>query len=287
MKEKIGWQSDYADRLPWMVEGADIEIIPFPSVLEKLNDFPEGSRIAMTSTRTNGVESNLKFIPLLTELGLTVIPHLAARSIHDINELKKISEVLEKNNVEEVFVIGGNSKKPIGKYADSITLLSDLLDMNYMIKTVNVAGYPEGHPKINNETLIASLKAKIEIAKRYGVEVHINSQACYDPKKILSWINSLQLQRIYTPISLGIPTPTDPIKLAKISREIGVGDSINFLTAVGIDSALNSMLYDPTELLESLGGQPEAESIYGLHLFTFNNLATTVEWQKSFKPVHN
>src|SRR5512146_2685657 len=119
-------------------------------------------------------------------------------------------------------------------------MLEDLLDMNRSIKSVGVGGYPEGHPKIHPGEIIDHLKAKIEIASKHGVEIHINSQACYDPGKIANWIRLLKEKGIDKSVFLGIPTPTDMIKLAKISAEIGVGDSIAFLRLTGMGSAFRS-----------------------------------------------
>lgn len=283
MKEKIGWQSDYADRLPWMVQNANIEIIPFKSVWEKLDSLPPGSRIAVTTSPSKGIEATIQAIFELKERGFDVIPHIGARYVKNSEELQQISSILEENKIEEIFAIGGDVENPAGVYSDSAKMIDDLLNMNSVIKSIGVGGYPEGHPKIGHETLIRHLRMKIDSAGKHNVEIHVNSQACYDPKKILNWIRNLHELKINIPIYLGVFGPVDIIKLITMSPEIGVGDSVRFLKAVGLGSAIKSLTYDGSALLESLGGHPEAECIEGFHIFTLNNLHSTVKWQESFK----
>ena len=266
-----------------MISDANIEIIPFKSVWEMLDNLPRGSRVAVTTSPSKGVEATIQAIPELTERGFTVIPHIGARYIKGIDELKQISEVLEKHNIEEIFAIGGDVEDPAGAYSYSAKMLSDLLDMNNSIKSVGVGGYPEGHPKIDQDTLINHLKMKINIAQNHNVEIHINSQACYDPKRILSWIRELYSFNINIPIYLGFFGPVDIVKLIKMSPEIGVGESVRFLKAMGLESAFKAITYDATSLVKSFGGNPEAENIQGFHIFTLNNLEGTVDWQKNFK----
>lgn len=282
-REKNGERSDYGNRLPSMVQNANIEIIPFKSVWDKLVTLPPGSRVAVTTSPSKGVEATMQAIPELRERGYTVIPHIGARYIKDSDELKQISSILEENRIEEIFAIGGDVETPAGEYSDSAKMLADLLSMNKVIKSVGVGGYPEGHPKISNDTLIRFLRSKIEIAGAHNVEIHINSQACYDPKKIKIWIRNLHALTIRVPVFLGVFGPVDKAKLIKMSPEIGVGDSVRFLKAVGLFSAFKSLTYNGAGLLESLDRYPEAESIQGFHIFTLNNLEATVNWQKSFK----
>lgn len=282
MVEKMDHSFDFRERLDSMVTNANIEIIPSDKILERVNLIPKGSTISVTASPSKPIEETLIMSANLKELGFRVIPHIAARRIIDIDHLRQVSDFLDDMNIDEVFVIGGD-KEPFGDYPDSVKLLEDLLNLNHSIKKVGVGGYPEGHPLIKRPVINEFLKAKIALAKKHGIEIHINSQACYVPGPIVNWIKDLHDIHVNIPILLGISAPMDMIKLAQTSKEIGVGDSVAFLTMVGLDSALKSTLYDPGTLLNSLVGKTESEHITDLHLFTFNHVKSAMQWQQNFK----
>lgn len=284
MKEKCTIEPTFLNRLPEMVAHPHIEVIPFKSVWEKIGVLSPGSIVTITASPSKGIERTLSFIPELVKRGFKVVPHIAARSVRDHEHLRQISAALTESSIEEIFVIGGDNKDPIGEYSYSSKLLGDLLALNPEIKSVGVAGYPEGHRVIKDSEILRHLKDKITIAKSFGVRLHIKSQACYDPEKIANWIEMLHSEGVNAPLYLGIPTPTDAIKLAQISKEIGVKDSIAYLQMTGFGSAIKSIIYNPNRLLEALGNRIESNAITQLHVFTFNDLTSTVDWQRNFKP---
>ncbi len=283
MKEQIQGDRSFSERLPDMVTEAKIEIIPTDTILDRVDIIPRTSKLSVTASPTKGLDMTLDFTSALKEKGFTVIPHIAARSVRDLGHLRTISNFLDDNKIEEIFVIGGDNAQPVGEYSDSAQMLSDLLSINHSVREVGVGGYPEGHPLISHDFIISSLKSKVAIAREHGVNLHINSQACYDTAKVRGWLEELGGVGVNAPVYLGVPTQMDILKLAKISAEIGVGDSVAFLRLTGIGSALNSMLYDPKDLLFGLADFPESENIRGLHIFTFNYIKATMAWQRNFK----
>lgn len=273
---------DFGERLHPMIDHAKIEIIPSDKILERIDLIPKNSELSVTASPTKEIEETLDLSGKLIEKGYEVIPHIAARRIRNFNQLRNVNAFLENYGVSEVFVIGGDGE-PFGDYSNSFALLEDLLPMNKSIKEIGVGGYPEGHPKIDDITLFSYLRSKVALAQMYGVNIHINSQACYDPEDIGNWLQALCENGIYAPVFLGISAPMNLIKLAQTSAEIGVGDSVAFLKMVGIDSALKSAMYSPDPLLQALIGKQGVEQIKGVHLFTFNHIKNSMEWQKNFK----
>jgi methylenetetrahydrofolate reductase (NADPH) len=282
MVEQLGKSPDFAERLPSMVLAAKIEIVPSETILARIDRIPPGSQLSVTASPTKEIVGTIDMADKLSQKGYIVIPHLAARRIRNLDHLKQISDILERSQISEVFVIGGD-KDPFGEYSNSSKMLEDLLKINHTIKSVGVAGYPEGHPLISDSAIIQHLKTKIAIAEAYGVEIHINSQACYDPTDVTTWIHKIHEIHASIPIYLGIAAPISKLKLIQFSLESGVGDSIAFLQMVGIGSALESALYDPVPFIHSLTGKPETEQVKGFHLFTFNHIKAATEWQKNFK----
>lgn len=282
MKERQSKTPDFAERLRPIVAHAKIEIIPSDKILERIDQIPKSSELSVTASPTKEIEETLELSSKLIEKGYKVIPHIASRRIRSHDQLANISAFLEHYDIQEIFAIGGDGE-PFGDYSNSYCLLEDLLGMNRSVREIGVGGYPEGHPSIDEVTLFSYLRAKIDLAGRFGVNIHINSQACYDPEDISAWLLKLKENDVHIPVYLGISAPMNLLKLAQTSAEIGVGDSVAFLKMVGVDGAFKSALYSPDPLLNSLTGKAGIEQVKGLHLFTFNHIKASVEWQQNFK----
>jgi methylenetetrahydrofolate reductase (NADPH) len=85
------------------------------------------------------------------------------------------------------------------------------------------------------------------------------------------------------PIYVGIPGKTDPTKLLRVARKIGVGESARFLRWHS-NWFLQMLLprgHSPTRLIA--GMLPDiadpASSIAGLHIYTFNDIERTERWR--------
>lgn len=266
-----------------MVLNGDIEVVPSDDILEKVKVLAPGTRISVTSSPDQGIDATINLSCELKRRGFTVIPHLAARSIVNFKHLASISCVLENQKIDEVFMIAGDNKEPAGSYLGSPRLLEDFLRMNRAIKTVGVAGYPEGHIFLNDETVIRSLKIKHELTNEYKINLKIHTQTCFEPEPVINWVKRIRGMGIDSQISLGIWTKRKISSMLNIAKATGVGASIRYLEMTGIDSNLKQMLYDATGLLKALAAEPEADNISAFHIFTLNSLEKAVDWQKNFK----
>jgi len=70
----------------------------------------------------------------------------------------------------------------------------------------------------------------------------------------------------------------------ELSVRIGVGSSIRYLTKQHglVTSMLRGDSYRPETLLDDLGRVPDIEalSIKGIHLYSFNQVIDTIDWQR-------
>ena len=94
----------------------------------------------------------------------------------------------------------------------------------------------------------------------------------------------MRAEGITLPMHLGTPGVTDMRKLMSIAARIGLSDSVRYLRkqrrqAVRLVLGGN---YGPDGLLEGLAPAfvDPAADIRALHIFTFNQVAQTVGWQR-------
>jgi methylenetetrahydrofolate reductase (NADPH) len=73
-------------------------------------------------------------------------------------------------------------------------------------------------------------------------------------------------------------------KLAELSLKIGVGSSLRYLTKQHglIGTVLRGKSYRPEQVLIDMGSEltSPALNVERLHMFSFNQVTATVEWQR-------
>ncbi len=266
-----------AQDLSRALEQPRFELLPLEGAEQQATYLPNGAKVTITCSPTRGLQSTLRLAEDLSERSFQTVPHISARLISDEAHLEKTVRRLEGHGVREVFVIGGDSKQPVGKFSGASGLLDAMDQMGHSFEEVGVAGYPEGHPVIADRDLWRALQEK----RRYAT--YIVTQMCFDPAAILNWLSSIREQGIELPIYVGLPGVLEWKRLFRISLKIGVGDSARFLTKNG--GVLKTLLkphYSPDKLVRDLApyvGEP-SYNIRGLHFYTFNQTAALEEWRR-------
>jgi len=93
--------------------------------------------------------------------GMKAVPHLAARSLRDADQLDTLLAAYRAEaGVDEVLVIGGGVDKPVGAFDNSMQILETGLLQKHGIMTAGVAGHPEGSPDISEAEIADALAAK-------------------------------------------------------------------------------------------------------------------------------
>jgi methylenetetrahydrofolate reductase (NADPH) len=254
------------------------ELIPMEGAIERAALLPEGAKVTVTCSPTRGIESTLLLGEELLARGFRIVPHIAARLVADRAHLDEIVRRLDDLGVREIFVIGGDAKKPVGPFSSAVELLSAMADSGHDFEHVGIGGYPEGHPNIDDETLRQALLDKRPFA------TYVVSQMCFDPGAILKWVADIRRRGIGLPIYIGLPGVVERKKLLQISLKIGVGDSARFLTKYTqvLTRFLKPGGYSPDELVKNLAPYVEDQSynLAGFHIYTFNQVESTEEWRR-------
>jgi methylenetetrahydrofolate reductase (NADPH) len=262
-----------------LVGDADIEVIPLRSADEKLKAIPEGATVTVTTSAKLGLDRTLEFAGQAVRAGYHVVPHLAARQLTGEEELRRFVGRLGELGISRLYLIGGDATPPAGPYDSSLQVLEALQHIDHGLSRIGVACYPEGHPKISNAALAEALRAKQPYA------AYMVSQLCFNPDVLVSWLRRVRAAGITLPLRIGLAAPMQVTKLIKLGPQIGVGTSVRYLAKQHgfIGNVLKGGAYRPESLLAEMGSalaEPEL-GIEGLHVFSFNQVEETVQWQQT------
>ena len=259
------------------LERTYLEILPSSDALEKTKLIPDGFSVGITCSPTMGIEATLALTEALSERDLELIPHIAARQVSDRGQLMEILRRLQSAGVESVFVPGGDIATPAGRYDSSLALLREIADAGYAFPEVGVAAYPEGHPFIEDEILMEML------AEKQTLSTYFVTQICFQSGAVLDWLKRVRSGGIQNPAWIGLPGALSRRRLLSIAGRIGVGDSLRFarrqMDLMG--TLLRSKAYQPDDLLTEIvaGSRNPDLGIAGFHLFSFNQIDSTLKWR--------
>ncbi|MEQ3549581.1 methylenetetrahydrofolate reductase [Pseudonocardia nematodicida] len=258
---------------------ATYEILPFrgteDSVCEHVSP---ATGLTVTTTEAKGLDPTLDLAVRLTGHGYRVAPHLAARLVRDRAHLADIVARLRDGGVERIFVIAGDAPEPAGSYTDALGLLRDLDELGRLFTEVGIGGYPEGHGRIDDVRLDAALRDKAPHATQ------VITQLCFDAGVTTRWAAGLPARGVTLPVRVGIPGAVSRQKLVRVSAGLGLGQSARFL-AKQTGLLWRFLLpggYNPDRLLRGLApalARPDS-GLGGVHVFTFNDLASTEAWRR-------
>jgi methylenetetrahydrofolate reductase (NADPH) len=177
--------------------------------------------------------------------------------------------------VDRILLIGGDDS-PVGPFRASLDLLGTGVVERHGIAHVSFAGYPEGHPAIDQSTLDAALQAKVALARSSGMDVSLVTQFGFEAEPVLQWIAAQRANGIDCPVHVGVAGPASVATLAKFAIRCGVSASLRALARGHTAFARILTEAGPDRLIADLVAQDA--DIAGLHVFTFGGVKRTAEW---------
>ncbi len=214
--------------------------------------------------------------------GMSAVPHLAARSLHDSDQLKKLLHAYTtRAGVTEVLVIGGGVDKPVGAFTNSMQILETGLIQSHGIQNIGVAGHPEGSPDITQSEIAEALAAKNMLAKREGLNIYIETQFCFEAQLVLDWERSVRAAGNELPIRIGIPGPATIKTLFKFAQISGIGPSMRFISKQARNVAKLMTVQSPHLLLADLAAGMAFDPdclIQHFHFYPFGGFAKTAAY---------
>ena len=213
--------------------------------------------------------------------GFRPVPHFAARRIADRDALDDyLARSVGEAGVDRVLVIGGDNERPSGAFDSSLALLETGLFQRHRIAHVDVAGYPEGHPRIAPTVLEEVLAAKKSLALSAGLGIGIVTQFCFDADSILSWAARVSGHGV--PARVGVAGPASLTRLLRFAAMCGIGNSVRALKAR--PSSITRLMVEagPEAALRQLARRA-VDPVAGIHFFCFGGLVRTARWLRAVR----
>jgi methylenetetrahydrofolate reductase (NADPH) len=216
----------------------------------------------------------------LRHAGFNPVPHIAVRRLASFTQASDfLQRAAAEADVRGALIIGGDPDYPVGPFPDSYDLLASGLVGHHGLREVFFAGYPEGHPRIASRALDEALRAKVELARRQGLEASLVTQFGFEAAPILRWVGALRAQNIVCPVGVGIAGPATVATLAKFAVRCGIGASLRALARGHTAFARILAEAGPDALIGALVAEEDPRwPIDGLHVFTFGGIRRTAEW---------
>ena len=216
----------------------------------------------------------------LRRAGFNPVPHVAVRRLASFTQANDfLQRAAAEADVKGALIIGGDPDHPVGPFPDAYDLLASGLVGRHGLREVAFAGYPEGHPRIASRALDEALRAKVDLARRQGLEVSLVTQFGFDATPILRWIAALRDRDILCPVRVGIAGPASVATLAKFAVRCGIGASLRALARGHTAFARILAEAGPDALIGALVAEEDPRCpIDHLHVFTFGGIRRTAEW---------
>ncbi len=264
-----------ADPAHWTIEAT----LPDAAEIRALaHALPAGGRVYLSALPHAHYDRQLRAGVMLREAGFEPVPHVAARHFASEDDLAGyLSRMTGDAGVERVLLIGGDIEIRRGPYASSLDVLASEPFRQSGIREVGVAGYPEGHPAISDDALHRALHAKVAVARRAGVALHIVTQFCFSAAPIRVWLAGLAAQGIALPVHIGLAGPASPRTLLRFALRCGVDLPVRKANV----AAQLLMGISPDAIAGELDGEGGLGGYVGpvaLHLYSFGGLARTAAW---------
>jgi methylenetetrahydrofolate reductase (NADPH) len=243
---------------------------------------PAGTPVYVNHLPKHNVAAALDTLVALRQAGLEPVPHIAARRVLTRLEAQDfIAKAVRRAGVTKALLIAGDVPEPLGPYADSGDLLAEDFLAGCGLTQVGIAGYPEGHPSVTTAVLLGALQRKLELAARQGLGVHLVTQFCFTPNRIVEYCADAARRTPGVPVYVGMAGPTNPVTLLRYAQRCGVSASLRALQSEGIKAVRLFTHVDPTEQLMALASRLRsggAHNVVGVHLYGFGGAVRTAEW---------
>ncbi len=246
---------------------------------------PPNTSLSVTFLPDEAPKARVGAAVAVRRLGFDPMPHFSARRIVSAVDFETyLQAAVSDAGVTRCFVVAGDPATAMGPYYDSMALVKTGAFERAGIKTIGIAGHPEGHPVMSADARWAVLETKVREIERRGMQALIVTQFGFDPDSVLAWLKALRARGIDTPVRIGIPGPTSIRMLLRFATRCGVGASAAVMKKYGasITNLLGSA--GPDKLVDGFAqGLGAEDGAVRLHFYPFGGLVKTVEWINGYQ----
>ncbi|MFI9628853.1 methylenetetrahydrofolate reductase [Streptomyces sp. NPDC052042] len=247
---------------------------------------PPGTRVNVTFLGNESLTMRLDAARAVKRLGFVPVPHVSARRLGSQADLEHFLSGLRADGAgDNVFVVGGDPARAEGPFEDSLAVIETGKLQEYGVSHIGIAGYPEGHPDIDDAALWTALQEKCAALLANGMSGSIITQFGFDTDPVLRWIEEVRQRGIALPIRIGVPGPAGIRRLLSYAARFGVGTSASIARKYGLSLTNLMGTAGPDRFLRdlSLAYAPARHGDIKVHFYTFGGLKATSEWIGRFR----
>jgi methylenetetrahydrofolate reductase (NADPH) len=290
IREQVCQPEDAAKlRIRELVADFSIEITPAiaarHAALAEL--LPAGTRVYVAFVPDEDHRSVAATAARVRAEGLVPVPHFPARSIVDRAQLDDyLRRVTAEAAVDQVLVIGGGIDLPRGAFPGTRALLETGLFEAHGIRTIGLAGHPEGQRELCAPGAAMTFQQKLAYASQTAARARLVTQFMFEAEPLLAWERMIRAQGNHLPVHVGVPGPATVRSLLNYARLCGVGNSIRVVTRQGGNLFKLASLSYPDALITALAWQRASDPhsrIERLHFYPFGGLARTARWIEAIR----
>jgi len=259
------------------LRNARLEVFPASGVEDAVAEWvPLDVTVTVTASPAKGLDATLGLTERLAGRGYRVVPHISARLVADGAHLADIVARLTACGVDDP---AGDADPPAGEFDSALSLLERLAEIGNPFARTGITGYPESHPRIEDDITIQAMWDKRRHAS------YIVSNLCFDPVTLRRWILRIRARGVTLPLYAGLAGPVERARLLRMAAKAGAAESARFLAGhtewflrMGTPGG-----YNPDKLLSRMAAtfSSPASAVEGLHLFTFNQVQQTEQWRQA------
>jgi methylenetetrahydrofolate reductase (NADPH) len=264
-----------------LLSGASIEVSPgnLRAVAALRNRFAPGTEVFINFLPDTEHRVVVETASALWAANYEPVPHIVARAMPNASVLGEfLARLAGEAKVERVLLIAGDWPKPAGPFSESLNVIESGLLQKHGIRSVGLAGHPEGHPSVEARILEAALAAKNKSAAAAGLNPFVVTQFGFEAAPIFAWLARIRALGVDAPVRIGVAGPASIATLVKYSMRCGVGNSLRVLKSR--PNMVGGLLgkAGPDELLQDLanglasGGDARVEKV---HFFPFGGVGDT------------
>jgi methylenetetrahydrofolate reductase (NADPH) len=271
---------DAVARIAALTAGFSIEVTrPSAADIDALAVLQRRTRVYLSAVPNRPADESIDNAIRLRAAGLDPVPHIAVRNFASAAALDDVLARLNgEADVDKALVIAGD-RNECGPFRCALDAIDSGVLRRRGIRSIGIAGYPQGHPRVGDDELNRALADKIAAAEATGLAVEIVTQFCFEARAILDFVARLRAFGFDHRLRIGLAGPTSLTSLMRYAARCGVRASAGGLARrAGLMRQMFAMA-TPDDLIRTLADAAPAG--IALHFFSFGGIPATGRWARA------
>jgi methylenetetrahydrofolate reductase (NADPH) len=273
------------ERIASFIAGFSLEATrPSAADIAALAALKRGTRVFLSMVPNRPADETVAAAIGLRAAGFEPVPHVAVRNFQSVEALDDfLARLNGEAAVDSVLVVAGD-RSECGPFRSALDAIDSGVLRRRGIRSIGVAGYPQGHPRIDRDELDRALAEKIAAAEAIGLTVEVVTQFCFDAPAILDFIGRLRAFGFEHLLRIGLVGPTSLSALMRYASRCGVRTSAGALARrAGLMRQMFAMA-TPDDLIRTLAEAAPAAVVP--HFFSFGGIGATGRWARAVADGH-